>query len=420
MTHLILILALLTQDPLDALDAKQGIKKAAPPAATAPAQPAPPGANDAKPSIPGFSDAPSQPPAAGDSKPAESNADGKLAADDAGSGSDVSLWDWFDKSMHSGAMGLMLRGGIFMWPILVLGVLAAGVITERYRSLKMLTTDTAGLRQQVHDLLHNDQCEEALQKCDNEQGPVAAILSTGLRKYLVLRRLNYDAGKIEEQVIKAMDDYSVHIVGALEKHLSILATVSSVAPMLGFLGTVSGMVSSFDEIVATLGEKNIVEAAAAGIAEALLTTALGLIVGIPAFMAYNYFTGVINEFVLSVEETATELIETVTLQLAIEQREVATTSSQAPLAPELARPTDVDRTVPRRKRELTLTREHASVIEKIASGIEPKETRPEVLDSLMDQGLISSADDSFGLTELGQSVFRKLQRDSVTESSKLA
>lgn len=237
------------------------------------------------------------------------------------------MWDWFDKAMHSGAMGLMIRGGIFMWPILVLGVLAAGVIMERYRSLKMLTTDSADLRKQVHDLLHNDQCEEALQKCDNEQGPVAAILSTGLRKYLVLRRLNYDAGKIEEQVIKAMDDYSVHIVGALEKHLPVLATVSSVAPMLGFLGTVSGMVNSFDEIVATLGEKNIVEAAAAGIAEALLTTALGLIVGIPAFMAYNYFTGVINEFVLSVEESATELIETVTLQLAIEQQQEASENS---------------------------------------------------------------------------------------------
>ena len=208
-----------------------------------------------------------------------------------------------------------------MWPILACGVLAMGVIIERYRSLKMLTTDGSGLRKQVHDLLHDDKVEEALAKCDAQQGPVAAILSAGLRKYLVLRRLNYDAGKIEEQVIKAMDDYGVHIVAALEKHLPVLATVSSVAPMLGFLGTVSGMVNSFDEIVASLGEKNIVEAAAAGIGEALLTTALGLIVGIPAFMAYNYFTGVINQFVLAVEESSTELIETVTLQLAIEQQE---------------------------------------------------------------------------------------------------
>ena len=69
------------------------------------------------------------------------------------------------------------------------------------------------------------------------------------------------------------------------------------------------------------------DAAADGIAEALLTTALGLIVGIPAFTGYNYFTGVINQFVLDVEETATELIETVTLQLAIEKRESQASSS---------------------------------------------------------------------------------------------
>ncbi len=319
MTHLILALALLTQDPLDTLDAKQGIKKAAP-AATAPAQPAPPDAKNAKPSIPGFSDAAGQPAPEGDAKPADAKSDEK-PAEETVSDSGISFWDWFDKVSHTGAMGLMIRGGIFMWPILACGILAAGVIIERYRTLKMLTTDASGLRQQVTELLHDDNVEEALAKCDSEQGPVAAILSAGLRKFVVLRRLGYDSGKVEEQVIKAMDDYGVHIVAALEKHLTILATVSSVAPMLGFLGTVSGMVNGFDHIVATLGEQNIVKAAADGIAEALLTTALGLIVGIPAFTGYNYFTGIINQFVLEVEETATELIETVTLQLAIEARE---------------------------------------------------------------------------------------------------
>ena len=321
MTHLILALALLTQDPLDSLDAKQGIKKAAPPAATAPAEVKPPGANDVKPSIPGFSDSASQ-PVASEAAPAKAKAEEKPAGEET-IDSGIGLWDWVGKVMHTGAMGLMIRGGIFMWPILVCGILAAGVIVERYRSLKMLTTDASGLRQEVTELLHNDQVEAALEKCDSEQGPVAAILSAGLRKFVVLRRLGYDAGKVEEQVIKAMDDYGVHIVAALEKHLAVLATVSSVAPMLGFLGTVSGMVNGFDHIVATLGEQNIVKAAADGIAEALLTTALGLIVGIPAFTGYNYFTGVINQFVLDVEETATELIETVTLQLAIEAREAS-------------------------------------------------------------------------------------------------
>jgi biopolymer transport protein ExbB len=181
----------------------------------------------------------------------------------------------------------------------------------------MLRTDTEALRRKVRDLLREDRVEEALQLCDGEQGPVPAILSAGLRKFLILRRLNYDPGKIEEQVVKAMDDYGVHIVAALEKHLPILATASSVAPMLGFLGTVQGMVISFDDIVIHMGEVNIVEAAAAGIKVALLTTVFGLVVGIPAFTAYNYFTSVINRFVLDVEESATELIEAVTLEMAL-------------------------------------------------------------------------------------------------------
>jgi len=199
----------------------------------------------------------------------------------------------------------------------LMGVIAAGVIIERYRSLKMLSTDSGELRRRVQELLNADDVEEALQVCNGEQGPVPAILSSGLRKYLVLRRLNYNAGRIEEQVVKAMDDYAVHVVAALERHLPVLATVSSVAPMLGFLGTVAGMITSFQDIVAQMGETNIVMAAAGGISQALLTTCFGLIVGIPAFIAFNYFTSVINRFVLEVEESATELIETVTLQIAL-------------------------------------------------------------------------------------------------------
>ena len=93
--------------------------------------------------------------------------------------------------------------------------------------------------------------------------------------------------------------------------------------MLGFLGTVAGMITSFEEIVAKMGESNIVEAAAGGISVALLTTAFGLIIGIPAFMAFNYFSSVINRFVLDLEESATELIETVTLQLALARQDDA-------------------------------------------------------------------------------------------------
>src|SRR5690606_10005748 len=105
--------------------------------------------------------------------------------------------------------------------------------------------------------------------------------------------------------------------------------VSSVAPMLGFLGTVQGMIVAFDDIVAQMGKVNIVEAAAAGIGVSLLTTCFGLIVGIPAFMAFNYYTGVINGYVLEVEESATELIEVVTLQMTLENQSAGETAEAA-------------------------------------------------------------------------------------------
>ncbi len=231
---------------------------------------------------------------------------------------------WYIDMLSSGLMGYMIDGGIFMWPILFLGILAVGVVIERYRSLKMLQTDTTQLRAQVLELLQADRVEEALKLCDSQQGPVPAILSQGLRKLLLLQRLNYDPGKIQEQVVKSMDDYGVHIVAALERHLPILATVSSVGPMIGFLGTVQGMVVSFAQIVADSQAgtgQNIVVSAADGIMVSLLTTVLGLIVGIPAFIGFNYFTSVINRFVLDVEESAAELIEAVTLQMALEEQE---------------------------------------------------------------------------------------------------
>ncbi len=229
---------------------------------------------------------------------------------------------WIDKLKETGPIGLLITGGWFMLPILLLAIVALAVIIERWRSLKMLNTNNETLREAVLDDLTNDRPEEALARCDNQRGPVAAVLANGMRKYIVLRKLGYDAGRLEEQVVKSMENYGVHIVAALERHLAVLAIISSVAPMLGFLGTVAGMIESFNDIVQNVesgASKNIVTDAANGIRVALLTTCFGLMVGIPAFMAFNYFSSVINTFVLEVEESATQLMEAVTLQLTLDQ-----------------------------------------------------------------------------------------------------
>lgn len=218
--------------------------------------------------------------------------------------------------LHSGAMGYMLKGGYFMWPILFMAILATGVVIERFRSLRLIATDAAALRGQVLDLLHEDKVEEAIDLCSRSRGPVPAILAVGLHRYELLRKLDYDPAKIEEQVVKAMDDYAVHIEAALQKNLAVLSTVATVAPMVGSLGTVVGMVVLFRDVVEKFGTQNIILAAAAGIELKLIVTVWGLMVGIPAYIFFNYFTAVVNRYILEAEETASQLIESLTLRLA--------------------------------------------------------------------------------------------------------
>lgn len=317
-------------------DAPAAKQKTAPPA---PANPSPKTPADSDVDSGNAENQPAGAPTEEDTE-AEEQPEDEREADEAAAGG--GLLGWLDDVSRSGPLGLIREGGVFMYPILLLGVLAAGVIIERYRSLKLLDSDSTQLRSDVHDMLHADRVEEAFHLCDGSQGPVPAVLACGLRKYLVLQNLNYDAARTEEQVVKAMEDHSVHIVAALERHLPILATISSVAPMLGFLGTVAGMITSFKDIEAMFegagGGQNIVQAAAGGISVALITTCFGLIIGIPAFMAYNYFTGLINRFVLEVEESTTDLIEGVTLQLAVagaraDGRTVANTQAGTQAAP---------------------------------------------------------------------------------------
>jgi biopolymer transport protein ExbB len=217
---------------------------------------------------------------------------------------------------QSGAMGYMTDGGPFMWPILLLAILAAGVVIERFRALRLIAIDGDALRRQVLDLLHQDRVEEAVALCGRSHGPVPAILAVGIHRYRLLRRLNYDPMKIEEQVVKAMEDYGSHITAALEKNLPILSTVASVAPMLGSLGTVVGMVLMFQGITTMSADQNIIKVAAAGIQVKLIVTVWGLMVGIPAYMFFNYFTSVVSKHILDAEETASQLVEALILQLA--------------------------------------------------------------------------------------------------------
>ncbi len=232
---------------------------------------------------------------------------------------------------HSGALGYMRDGGYFMWPILFMAILGAGVVIERFRSLRMIATDGQALRAKVLQMLHEDRVEEAISLCAQSRGPVPAILAVGLQRYEVLRRLNYDPSRIEEQVVKAMDDYGVHITAALEQNLPVLATIANVAPMVGSVGTVVGMVVLFEALTFPLlpGE-TIVTKAAAGIKLKLIVTVWGLLVGIPAYIFYNYFSTVVNRYVLEAEETASQLVEALTVRMARQDTAAESRSASRP------------------------------------------------------------------------------------------
>jgi biopolymer transport protein ExbB len=115
-------------------------------------------------------------------------------------------------------------------------------------------------------------------------------------------------GKSHEEIEKAMESVALHEVSKLEKSLWILATVANIAPLFGFLGTVTGMIASF-EALAEVGLGN-PEAVAGGISQALITTATGLMIALPVQAAYNYFANRVSQFALDMELSSSVLLET--------------------------------------------------------------------------------------------------------------
>jgi biopolymer transport protein ExbB len=191
------------------------------------------------------------------------------------------------------------RGGPIMWPILAFSIVALIFIIERFVALRRakinLNEFLAKLRKA---LIVNKSIRDAVKVCEQYRGPVASIVKAGLLKY----------GAPKEDVEKTIENAALYEMGRLERGLVVLATTATVAPLLGFLGTVTGMINSFDALAkAGLSNPGLV---AAGISQALITTAAGLAVAIPAQLFYNYFMSRINKFVRDIETSTNMLLET--------------------------------------------------------------------------------------------------------------
>lgn len=195
-------------------------------------------------------------------------------------------------------MDLFIAGGIFMWPLLISLLIGLAVTIERFITYKRVRIDVGPFLEKMGGFIRKGDVDGAEELCERTRGPVAAIMHAGL--------LRHDKGL--EAVEKAVESAGGIEMAYLEKGIVVLASVSSIAPMLGFLGTVSGMIRAFGEIAAA---KN-VEASlvAGGIQEALITTASGLTIAIPIQMAHNYFISRIGRFVIDMEEASIFLVDT--------------------------------------------------------------------------------------------------------------
>ncbi len=190
------------------------------------------------------------------------------------------------------------QGGPVMWPLLICSVLGLVFIIERTITYVRVKGDTAEIFSRVREALLGGDLRQAVEVTDSYTNPVAATLKAGLLRY----------GRSSEEIERAMQVVALHELSRLERNLWILATVATIAPLFGFLGTVTGMINSF-EALAEVGLGN-PKAVASGISEALITTAAGLMIALPVQYAFNHFTSRVNHYTLDMETSAAVLLET--------------------------------------------------------------------------------------------------------------
>jgi len=190
-----------------------------------------------------------------------------------------------------------VNGGPFMWPILVSLIFGLAFAGERFYTLIMSSINAQKFFEDVHNTMDNEGIDASLELCEKTNGPVAEIFHAGLS------RLNRGL----EEVEKAIQNSGSLEMSFLEKNMIWLNAVITIAPMLGFTGTVAGMISAFDAIAAADDISPAV--VAGGISQALLTTAFGLIVAMIIQIFQNIFVSRIDKLVLDMEEHSIQLID---------------------------------------------------------------------------------------------------------------
>lgn len=199
-----------------------------------------------------------------------------------------------------GLMSLFSDGGWMMYPLVLCSLIAVGVIIAKAWTLWVAHRSTVQVLTDVGALAREGRIEEAIQVTSETPGPTAAILLAGLRR---IRGGEVREGELEQ----AISTTGTIELGFLERGLVVLATVANVAPLMGFLGTVIGMILAFAAIEAA-GDVD-PTLVAGGIKVALLTTATGLLIAIPVNIGYNFFVTRIDTLIIDMEQGAQEVLD---------------------------------------------------------------------------------------------------------------
>lgn len=188
-----------------------------------------------------------------------------------------------------------------MIPIIACAIAAFAVALERFFTLRRARINTREFMATIRTVLRQNKIAEAIQVCEKTPGPIARILKAGMLKH----------GRRKRDIREAIEDAGQLEIPRLERYLGVLATVASISPLLGLLGTVAGMIKAFGQIQAKMGVVNPSDLAD-GIGNALITTAAGLVVAIPTLVLYNYFVAKVENMILDMEISSSELVDLLT------------------------------------------------------------------------------------------------------------
>lgn len=196
---------------------------------------------------------------------------------------------------------LVQRGGYVMYPIGICSVVALWVFIERFWQFRRASIDAAEFAGGIRNLIRSRRITESITLCKETPGPVAAVIHTALLCH----------GQAREKIEDAVERTARYELPRLEHHLAVLGTLARVAPLLGLLGTITGMIDTFQVIQAQAPFIQPAELAK-GIWESLLTTAFGLVVAIPCHLAYDYLSSRVRAFAADMDRSAADIVDVLT------------------------------------------------------------------------------------------------------------